>query len=143
VSDPYTTTAAIEAKIPGAILDDALDDNGDGQRDDGLLTTIIANATDAVDAMLCNRITLPLATVPASVKNAALWFAVEEIYGRRQAELPKNFAAAIKEARAWLEAIRSGRQQLDASVEITLVAGGGGQPAVPGRVPIPGSDTTY
>jgi phage gp36-like protein len=139
----YTTSAAIEAKVPGQVLTDALDDDGDGQRDEGLLDQIIANASGAVDAMICNRVVLPLEAVPASVGNAALWFAVEDIYGRRQVELPKNFATAIKAARDWLEAVRSGKQQLDASAPIVLEANEGGQPYVPGRVPMPGSGTNY
>lgn len=143
MSVPYTTVAAVEAKVPAQILTDALDDNGDGQRDDGLLDTIIANAGDAVDAMICNRVALPLGTVPASVRNAALWFAVEDIYGRRQTELPKNFASAISTARKWLEAVREGGQQLDASAPIVLQAGEGGQPAVPGRVPMPPGNVVY
>lgn len=140
----YTTNAAIEAKVPAPVLNDALDDDGDGNRDAGLLDQIIANASDAVDAMICNRVTLPLADpAPASVRNAALWFTVEEIYGRRQAELPKTFAAAITEARKWLMAVRDGQQQLDASAPISLEAAEGGQPYVPGRVPVAGSSPNY
>jgi phage gp36-like protein len=139
----YTTTEAIQAKVPGPVLNDALDDNGDGLPDEGLLDQIIANAADAVDAMICNRVTLPLIEAPASVRNAALWFAVEEIYGRRQAEMPKDFATAIKAARGWLGAVRDGEQQLDANAPVTLKAGAGGNPYVPGRVPASGSPTTY
>lgn len=140
---PYTTTAAIEAKIPAPILDDALDDDHDGQRDPALLDAIIANATDAVDAMIGNRITLPLTTVPAAVRTAALWFVIEEIYGRRQLDLPKNYATAIAANRAWLEQVRDGKQQLDNTAPITLQANSGGQPRVPGRVPQPFTDVNY
>jgi hypothetical protein len=139
----YTTTAAVEGKVPGPVLTDALDDDGDGRRDEGLLEAIIQNASDGVDALICNRVATPIATPPASVRNAALWFAVEEIYGRRQKELPKDFAKAIASARAWLEAVRAGKQNLDAAVPVVLAAGGGGQPAVPGRVPMSGSAKTY
>ena len=139
----YTTTTAIEAKIPAPILDDALDDDHDGQRDPGLLDAIIANATDAVDAMIGNRVTLPLATVPASLRTAALWFVIEEIYGRRQLDLPKNYAAAVASARKWLEAIRDGQQSIDSTAPLTLSANSGGQPRVPGRVPQPFTDVNY
>ena len=140
---PYTTVTAIQAKIPSPVLDDALDDDGDGNRDPGLLDQIIQNAADAVDALICNRVALPLAMVPASVRNASLWFAVEEIYARRGKDLPKDMATAITTARKWLEAVRDGKQQLDASAPIVLQAGAGGNPYVPGRVPITGSPTTY
>ena len=143
MSTAYTTIAAVQGKIPGPILTEALDDDGDGNADEGLLDTIIQNAADAVDALICNRIATPLATPPASVRNAALWFAVEEVYGRRQKELPKDFAVAIAGARAWLVAIREGKQQLDAAVAPVLAAGSGGNPVVPGRVPVMGTVNTY
>jgi hypothetical protein len=140
----YTTQAAIQAKIPAPFLNDALDDDGDGNPDSGLLDQIIANAGDAVDAMICNRVTLPLTDdPPASVRIAALWFAIEEIYGRRQAEMPKAFAVAIAEARKWLEAVRDGKEQLDATAAIDLQANEGGQPYVPGRVPVAGFPPNY
>lgn len=138
----YTNQAAIEAKIPGPVLNDALDDDGDGQRDAGLLERIIANATDAVDAMICNQVVLPLASEPASVRDAALWFAVEEIYGRRQRELPKDFATAIAAVRKWLGEVRAGEQRLDAALARPSGAAAGSQPRVPGRVPA-GADTTF
>ena len=139
---PYTTQAAIQAKVPAQILTDALDDNGDGLPDAGLLDAIIANASDAVDAYLCNRIALPLPNPTASVRIAALWFAIEEIYGRRQAELPPEFAKAIANACTWLEAIRDGKQQLDATAPIVLQAAAGSQPAIPGRIPMGGDGSS-
>ena len=139
----YTTVEAITAKIPGPILDDALDDDHDGMRDDGLLDTIITNAQDQVDAFIGNRVSLPLTTIPAAVKTAALLFAIEEIYGRRQIELPKNYATAIASTRKWLEQIRDGKQTLDATAPLTLSANSGGQPRVPGRVPQPFTDVNY
>jgi phage gp36-like protein len=139
----YTTVEAIEAKVPAPILDDALDDDKDGRRDAGVIEQVIANASEAVEAMICNRVALPLASVPASVRNAALWFAVEEIYGRRQAEMPEVYTKAVSAARAWLEQVRSGKEQLDATAPVVLKAGGGGNPYVPGRVPVAGSPTNY
>ena len=108
-----------------------------------LLDQVVANASDAVDALICNRVACPVANPPASVRNAALWFAVEEIYGRRQRDLPKDFERAIATARKWLEAIRDGKQTLDASVPLVLQASEGGQPNVPGRVPMPPGSVNY
>jgi phage gp36-like protein len=139
----YTTQAAIEAKVPAPVLTDALDDDGDGERDAGLLDQIIANASEAVDALICNRVSCPVEAPPASVRSAALWFAVEEIYARRQKDLPRDFATAIATARKWLEAVRSGAQSLDAAVPTVLQASEGGQPAVPGRVPMPPGNVHY
>ena len=143
MSTAYTTAAAVEARIAPQVLTDALDDDGDGERDSGLLEQIIANASSTVDGMICNRVATPLDSPPASVVAAALWFTIEEIYGRRQMELPKNFATAIAAARAWLTAVREGKQNLDAATPVVLKAGGGGNPQVPGRVPVAGSATTY
>jgi len=140
---PYTTTAAIEAKIPAPILNDALDDNHDGLRDEGILDQIIANASLEVDAMICNRVPLPLATAPPSIAQAALLFACEEIYTRRQADLPKPLTTALETARAWLTAIRDGKQNLDAATALALNANSGGNPQIPGRIPIIGAPTTY
>ena len=77
------------------------------------------------------------------VANAALLFACEEIYNRRQAEMPKSLVAAIETARQWLMAVRDGKQNLDASATLALSANSGGNPHVPGRVPLMGSATTY
>ena len=143
MSVAYTTIGAVQGKIPGPVLTDALDDDADGNADTGLLDVIIQNASDAVDALICNRVATPLAAPPASVRSAALWFAVEEIYGRRQKELPKDFAVAIRSARDWLMAVRDGKQQLDATVAPVLMAASGGNPVVPGRVPVMGVANVY
>lgn len=138
----YTTQADVEAKVSALVLDDVLDDNGDGQRDSGLLDQVIANASIEVDGFICNRVTTPVVTPPASVQSAALWFTIRDLYGRRQRDLPKDWAAAIAAVEKWLMAVRDGTQTLDFSSVGALTAAAGTDPRVPGRVPS-GSQTTY
>jgi len=78
----YVTQARIQARIPAAVLNDALDDDRDGAADDGILAEICQAASDAVDAVLQNNTSLA-DPVPAMAKEAAFCFACEMIYDRR------------------------------------------------------------
>lgn len=130
----YTTQAAIQAKVPPLILVDALDDDGDGDADAGLLDQIIANASNDVDAMICNRVALPLATVPASVSGAALWLAIADIYGRRQKEMPEDFKRRLRQVNDFLEKVRDGKEILDATATQAITSESGQRTYVPGRL---------
>lgn len=112
---PYTTQSEIETKIPATHLVDALDDDGDGTADEGVLTAIIESAGNAVDAYLAGLYAVPFATVPAPAREAAFVFACETIYDRRQI-LDKNpFKDRADFWRKRLEAIGKGEIPLDAS----------------------------
>ena len=76
--------------IPGPRLRDALDDDGDGQADEGLLDAIIASVDGAVDAYLAGLYDVPFATPPAPVIEASLVFACERIYDRRPGAEDRN-----------------------------------------------------
>lgn len=139
----YATQAEIEALIPPQFLREALDDDGDGQADDGLLAQVIANAGQAVDALICGRYELPFAVAPKNVLRAGLVFACESIYQRRQVPAEQN--PWTKEAETWRKALREvgeGKGDLDAATS-ELAAAAGGQPFVPGRIPAAGANTTY
>jgi len=137
---PYTNQAAIEAKVPANILNDALDDDGDGQRDPGLLDQIIANASMMVDGWIGSRVDVPMAEPTAAVQSAALWFTIREIYGRRQRDLPRDWAEAITQVEEWLRGIAEGTSE-DSSIS-GITAAAGTNPKVPGRLP-GGGQTTY
>jgi phage gp36-like protein len=113
----YLTQAQIETLIAPAHLNDALDDDGDGQPDTGLLAAIIAQADSAVDGYLAGLFTVPFVTVPAIVAQASLIFAAEMIYARRISPSEKNpFTPRADAWRDRLQLIGSGKLPLDAAV---------------------------
>lgn len=80
----YVQRAQVTAKVPAPILNDALDDDGDGTEDAGLLDQLIANASQAVNAPLSGIYNTPFPDpAPPAVCEAALIFTLEGIYGRR------------------------------------------------------------
>jgi phage gp36-like protein len=113
---PYLTQQDIETAIPPQHLRDALDDDGDGQADDGLLDAILAAASADVDSFLVGRFAVPfVGSVPNPVKSSAFTFACERVYDRRHlgAENPWT-----KRADAWRERLAkmaTGELPLDVS----------------------------
>ncbi len=111
----YTTQSEIETKIPAQHLVNALDDDGDGNADTGVLTAIIESAGNAVDAYLAGLFTVPFVTVPAPCREAAFVFACETIYDRRQILEKNPFKDRADFWRKRLEAIGKGEIPLDAA----------------------------
>lgn len=87
---PYITSSQIYAEIPQPKVNDALDDDGDGRPDAGILDQIIADAGNEVDGYLQARYPVPFNPAPAIVVQATLIFACEKIYGRREVVNQKN-----------------------------------------------------
>ncbi len=114
----YTSQSAISAKIPAPHLNDACDDDGDGSADSGVLDSIIAGAEIAVNAYLAGLFAVPFTTtVPAVCQEAALVFACEMVYDRRQI-LDKNpYKERADFWRTRLERIGAGELPLDATIE--------------------------
>jgi len=80
----YVTRDQVNAKLPAPLLLDALDDDGDGQEDDGVFNAIVATASQEVDGYLAGLFTVPFPDpAPAQVSAAALMFTLDAIYGRR------------------------------------------------------------
>ncbi len=120
----YTTQARIETAIPPQHLRDALDDDGDGQADDGLLDEIIASASQAVDAALAGLFSVPFADpAPAVVAEAAFVFACERVYDRRQITERNPWRGQADTWRERLEKIGKGELKLDASQDKAFVPG--------------------
>lgn len=70
-------------------LNNALDDDGDGQADPNLLDNLIITASNQVDGYLQGRYVTPIAGIngagpPAIVIEATLIFVVETLYNRRK-----------------------------------------------------------
>lgn len=121
---PYTTQAAISAKIPLQHLNDACDDDGDGSADSGVLDNIIASAATAVDSYLAGLYTVPFADpAPAPCQEAAFIFACETIYDRRQILDRNPYRDRADFWRKRLEAIGNGEIPLDAAQEKTNTPG--------------------
>lgn len=80
----YTDRAALEAELPRQFLRDALDDDGDGAEDPGLLDRILANAAVEIDGILGQRYAVPFpAPAPAVVAHAAKAIVLDSLHRRR------------------------------------------------------------
>ena len=113
----YITGETVADEIGGwARLNDALDDDGDGQVDAGLLERLIGVASNAVDGFLQGRYVTPLNPVPAIAVEAALVFTVEKIYNRRkQGPNEKNpYEERANAMRKRLKDIADRKESLDA-----------------------------
>lgn len=132
----YVNASQIYGLIPQPKVNDALDDNGDGQPDAGLLDQVIANAAARVEGQLASRYAVPFdAPYPAFVVLATLYFAVEEIYRRREVFGDKNpYAKETADIREQLRKIANRELPLDAGIDETAQANYGGPVYVPGRV---------
>ena len=110
----YITLSQLYGELPEAVITDALDDNRDGAVDSGVVDLVLDGASQAVDAFLLSRYSVPLATPNALVKRAAKVFALEMCYSRREI---KNFplAGEAKLLRERLQLIAIGQLNLDAS----------------------------
>lgn len=113
---PYTTLALLQTEIPLLHLVSALDDDGDGSMDAGVLDALIASASQAVDALLAARYEVPFTDepFPAAVCEAAFVFAGEKVYLRRGAE-QNPFKVRADFWRGKLAAIARGEMELDAA----------------------------
>lgn len=120
---PYVTQARIEVRIPAPLLIQALDDDSDGVADAAVLTELLQAASDAVDALVESQYSVPFATPPAMVKEAAFIFACEMIYDRRQVAERNPFKAAADDWRQRLALVGKGEVPLD-------TASGGGAAVV-------------
>ncbi len=121
----YVTQTEIQAKIPATVLNDALDDDGDGAADSGTLDQVISLAAQEVDGFLSGLFTVPFADpAPAKVRTAAFAFACEMIYQRRNVPADKNpYSAAAAWWRNHLQKVGNRELTLDAGTEPTNTPG--------------------
>jgi phage gp36-like protein len=111
----YVERAAVEALIPAPDLIDALDDDRDGNEDDGIFDQVVNLASNAVDAFLAGLFATPFADpAPAVVREAALIFVCEAIYSRRPAGDRNPFKARADGWRQRLKQIGEGAAPLEA-----------------------------
>ncbi|MDE2106827.1 MAG: DUF1320 family protein [Patescibacteria group bacterium] len=113
----YLTQQLLEDELGGHNrLVEALDDNGDGQIDAGLVSRICQRASDAVDSFLSGRYVVPLSPVPKLAVEAALIFACEQIYNRRRQGVDEKnpYTARANDLRDRLKRISDREESLDA-----------------------------
>jgi phage gp36-like protein len=124
-TDPniYATEDMLAGRIPSVTLTEALDDNGDGMADDGVLAMILSNASRAVDGYLSGLYTVPFDSPTAVVKQATLSFVLEALYIRRQQEPPKIIAEEAKFYRERLQRIGNRELPLDAATAKAFTPG--------------------
>jgi phage gp36-like protein len=111
----YTTQERIQARIPAAILNDALDDDKDGAIDEDVLAEILQAASDAVDAMIGMTVTVPMTDPPAAVTESAFCFACEMIYDRRQVTEKNPYRPQADAWRKTLGLVAEGKLSLSAT----------------------------
>jgi hypothetical protein len=122
----YLTSQTVADEIGGwARLNDALDDDGDGQVEAGLLDRLVASASSAVDGFLQGRYVTPLNPVPAIAAEASLVFTMEKIYNRRkQGPNEKNpYEPRADAFREQLKRIADRKESLDAEELAAFVPG--------------------
>ncbi len=113
----YVTEEQIKSKVPASMLVDALDDDRDGAPDPGLLEATLQAASSAVDALVGARYAVPFATAPAAAQEAALVFACEMIFDRRQITERNPFRAQAERWRDRLALVGEGLLALQAGLE--------------------------
>jgi phage gp36-like protein len=128
----YTTEASLRSVIPGPHLAAALDDDGDGQPDAGLLEQVLAEASRAVDAALGAAYAVPLNPTPAAAAAAALVFAAELIHDRHPSPNPNPFRVRADQWREFLLGVAQGKHGLDAAVDAATRAAWGSQGKIGG-----------
>jgi phage gp36-like protein len=121
----YTSAEKIEREFSEPRLRAALDDDGDGVADEGLLAGIITDAGETVDGFLSGRYETPFDPVPSLVAEATFVFVCEKIHNRRR-QGPDEANPYEKRADAFrkqLKAIGNGEEALDAALLPTNTPG--------------------
>lgn len=79
----YITLAEMKAALPVELTEQLLDEHGTGVGDADAWAKIAAAVTREIDGKIGMRFSLPLATVPAVIHDAAFVLAAEALYHRR------------------------------------------------------------
>lgn len=120
----YVTREQVAARIPPPVLNDALDDNGDGTEDDGLFDQVVAAASQEVDGYLAGLFTVPFTDpAPAKVKAAAFAFTCEAIYQRRNVPFPDWLKLQVEFWRKHLTAVGNRDLPFDAAISKAFTPG--------------------
>lgn len=116
----YVDLDDMEARIPPGVLLNALDDDDDGQPDDGLWAKIQQAVGEKIDGCLGVRFAVPFnPPLPAVVVSAAQIFAAEMVYDRKgfSGEERNPWAGRAARMMAKLEKIADGLLPLAPGME--------------------------
>jgi phage gp36-like protein len=111
----YIVQGELEGKLPPAIIEQALDDDGDGAADPGAWDKLIADVTQEIDGILGQRFSVPFpAPYPALVIAASKALAAEAMYLKRGVAPDANpWTKHAANMRAKLSAIGSGKESFE------------------------------
>jgi phage gp36-like protein len=115
----YVTMADMNARLPGAFLIQALDDDGDGAADAQVWADIAASVAKEIDGILGLRYAVPFSgDIPPFVLYAAQILAAALLYSRRGVEDKSNpWTSEAKDIRAKLKEIADGKVPLSPTHE--------------------------
>lgn len=110
----YATLAQVEARVPRALIVQALDDNRDGEIDADVQAALEAAVDREIDGLVGQRYQTPFTgAIPAAIESAAVILRCEALYQRRGVPPDQNpFAAAAAAIRKKLDRIGRGDDPL-------------------------------
>ena len=115
----YTTFTNLKKVLPENTLVQLTDDEDIGTVDSGRVDEAIAQADGVIDVYIGGRYSVPLATVPAVIRQCSDYIAVYVLYKRRVEEIPETRRTSYKDAIRTLEQIRDGKMPLPVVAEAT------------------------
>jgi phage gp36-like protein len=124
----YCTLTDIEAVIQEADLIQLTDDGGLGVLDQAKVDAAIASAGDLIDGYLRGKYTLPIASVPETLKTIAVDISLYRLYERRlKLSMPESIQLSYKNAVALLAQIQQGKFSLGVAAAATPGHGPAGE----------------
>ena len=112
----YVTIAELRALMPDEYRDAAVDDAGTGPMEE-VLEEVAAAASRECDGLIEARYHTPAPPpVPAKLRQAALWIALEMLFTRRGATPPERVAKAADNWREVLRAVGKGEAALTSAL---------------------------
>ena len=134
----YSVQTDIEKLITPEQLTQLADDDGDGYPEPGTVTEAIAQADAEIDSYLGARYSVPIAPVPALVRQLSLAVAVWRLSTRR-GTIKEAWRQAYEDAVALLRRLASGEAVLPASGSGEVATDGSDAP----EASTPASDRLY
>ena len=109
----YCTIEDIKQLLNGKVLADLTDDDGTGMVDESKVDWAIGLAEDLIDTYIGTRYSLPLDSVPESIKGVCVDIAIYNLYSRRVDIVPETRKERYQNALKLLQDIAAGKIKLD------------------------------
>lgn len=109
----YAVKADMQAEFGDSELIQLTDRTGAGAIDDAVLTRALDRASEEIDSYVAQRYTLPLASVPTSLKGRACDMARFYLFDARAPQIVQD---RYKNAVSWLKDVAMGKATLGADV---------------------------